>query len=104
MQEDAESGCHIDWSTKSRDGPDCEKLDSFESFVRQLLGSSPMSSFAHLLYTLRKGEIASASRDQEGTELAFFPDPNRFSLPCYQRSGAPPCSDDHSAILWVRGG
>lgn len=59
----------MDWSTKSRDG-DCEKLNSFESFVRQLMGTTPMSSFAHLLFTLRKGELqASSSQDQEGDNL-----------------------------------
>lgn len=56
LQEEAESGCEIDYSTGARAGPDCAKLDSFESFVRSLLGVSPMSSFAHLLYTLRKSE------------------------------------------------
>ena len=37
-QDDAESGCEIDYSTGSRHGESCNKLDSFESFVRQLVG------------------------------------------------------------------
>ena len=47
----------MDWDTGSRSGPDCEKLESFESFVRQIGGHSPMSSFAHMLYTLRKSAM-----------------------------------------------
>ena len=47
----------MDYSTGSRSGPDCAKLESFESFVRQLVGQTPMSSFAHMLYTLRNAEL-----------------------------------------------
>ena len=57
VQEEAESGCEVDYSTGSRSGPDCAKLESFESFVRQLVGQAPMSSFAHMLYTLRNAEL-----------------------------------------------
>lgn len=68
LQEEAESGCEIDYETFSRKGSDCARLDSFESFVRGLLGHSPMSSFAHLLYTLRKAELHEA-QDAEGKYL-----------------------------------
>lgn len=56
LQDDAEAGCEVDWSSGARSGPDCAKLESFESFVREIGGSSPMSSFAHMLFNLRKRE------------------------------------------------
>ena len=57
LQEDAEAGCEVDWSSGSRSGADCEKLESFEGFIREIGGSSPMSSFAHMLFTLRRRDM-----------------------------------------------
>jgi Ca2+-binding EF-hand superfamily protein len=74
-KDEAESGCEVDWTSGKRDGPDCGKLDSFESLVRQLLGQAPMKSFAHMLYTLRKadqhaqqpsGKLAGQSAAEQG--------------------------------------
>lgn len=57
LQEDAEAECEVDWTSGAKSGIDCEKLESFESFIRQIGGSSPMSSFAHMLFTLRKRDM-----------------------------------------------
>lgn len=72
-QDEAEAGCEVDYETFSRKGSDCTRLESFESFIRGLLGHSPMSSFAHLLYTLRKAELHEASADPTTGKLAGDP-------------------------------
>lgn len=72
VQDEAESGCEVDWTSGKRDGPDCGKLDSFESLVRQLLGQAPMKSFAHMLYTLRKAD--QHAQQPSGTTLHSRPE------------------------------
>lgn len=56
-QDDVESSCDVDWESGQRTGLDCQKLETFENFVREIGGSSPMSSFAHMLYRLRKRDL-----------------------------------------------
>ena len=73
MQEDAEAGCEVDWSSGQRSGPDCLKLESFESFVREIGGSSPMSSFAHMLYRLRRREQKVPTEEGDATLQCSIP-------------------------------
>lgn len=53
----AEEGCDPRWAS-GRVGPECHKLESFESFVRQLLGHTPIQSVVRMLYGMRNSELS----------------------------------------------
>lgn len=89
-KEDVEAGCEVDWASGSRSGADCEKLESFESFIREIGGSSPMSSFAHMLFRLRKRDMKVPTDGGEEAEIAKVEEPGggtRYELRGVPESG-----------------
>lgn len=53
----AEEGCDPRWG-QGRLGPECQELESFEGFVRQLLGYTPIKSVVRMLYGMRNAQLA----------------------------------------------
>jgi Ca2+-binding EF-hand superfamily protein len=81
----AEEGCDVSWS-QSRLGPECKELESFEGFVRQLLGYTPIKSVVRMLYGMRNAELA-PKENKPKAEIAEVE--SKGGKPQYELVGAP---------------
>lgn len=81
----AEEGCDPRWG-QGRLGPECQELESFEGFVRQLLGYSPIKSVVRMLYGMRNAELTPKDARPK-VEIAEVDSKN--GKPQYELLGAP---------------
>lgn len=92
----AEEGCDPRWG-KGRLSPECQELESFEHFVRQLLGYTPIKSVVRMLYGMRNAELK--PKDAKPTAEIAEVD-SKDGKPQYELVGAPEDSKERLVALF----
>ena len=68
LQQEAEDACAIEWEkSDSLTKPQCERLEQFENFVRQMVGEGHIVNFVTMLQSLSHADQRRLAKDLEAS-------------------------------------